>query len=165
VIVYPAITLILTAAAVVTGLLPFLSKRRRNTQLQLLRQSAAQDAVLGAPAVPEVGKPEVVGLVVTVPKLVKTVGEFPNGESIAGATSKIQIEQRHVAEELAEHQKGLNTALETVAQELADQRETVKEALEVDHADLKGLLDQHAETDRKSFKAIQDTLETLAPKE
>jgi hypothetical protein len=100
---------------------------------------------LGAPAVPEVGKPEVVGLVVTVPNLIKSVGELPNGETIAGVTRAIQVEQSHVAQELVDH------------------REAVQEAITKDHNNLKGLLDQHAANDTRNFTAIQDTLAKLTP--
>jgi hypothetical protein len=149
------------------GLFPYLAKRRKNRALWFLRQAAAQDAVLGAPAIPELGKPAVDGLVVVVPELVRTIGVFPNGETIAGVVSHIEGEQAQVGTELTAHRADLKQQLVVVAQELADHRVSVQDALARDHSDLKGLLDQHSASDQRNFKAIQDEIGKLEtrPKE
>lgn len=144
IIVYPAITLLLAGATVAVALLPFMSKRRKARQLVELRQAATQNAVLGLPADPDAGRPEpLIGLNVIVPNLVKAVGDFKNGDTLASVMNSVVVEQGKVAQELVDH------------------RTQVSEKLAEDHRDIQILLDQHVASDSTNFAAISETLTEL----
>jgi hypothetical protein len=147
IIVYPAVTLLLTVLLLGGTLYPFLRQAHKEHKRKVARTEASQDAVLGRDPDPSIGDPGQIGLIVTVPALAKTIGQLPEGQTVVSQQRAIKQEQEKVSKELSEHRTA-------VAERLAEDQTVVQK-----------ILDQHAESDQKNFAVINEALSKLVPKE
>jgi hypothetical protein len=128
-LVYPALSLILAAAAIYVGAIPVRRSHRakqneKESQIELerLRTSAANNAVLGLEVNPNVGRFN------RIPGLVDDVSDiFQSQQRVNTVVHEIREEQASVAtalekqtEALKEHRSSLTTSLDTLANRVGE---------------------------------------------